>query len=460
MRSTTSNSNPWLDRFDSALTDQEIGDRIALHAVPSARDLHASAPAEGAAELRRRLADVFVPSRQVLAVVRTLLSKARAHALHHYPDGRAYLRGVNASACPLYEVPATCVTGLAGCGKTEIAKALLRLLEPGPVVDPGSGYPPVTLEGMWHVAAKAEKSLRALLETPARGRLGNMRSMRSDANLCELAGRLAFRHGVCMLSADEMQFWTYSANASALVTSVLYRLKYIGLPLVFFANFSLCHRLLKRPQEDHHRLLAEPIVVRPDTPDDPSLMQLYEQYRLASNGALCSEPQEHVEKIEHYSAGVKRNRRDLLVLSYRIAREHGRTEVRSEDLDAAYFAPEFKTFREEAQELARPDGCRKRDRRDLWCPFELPLSVREARALEARDREDAKIAHEALLSSMTAAERNGLRELQEQHNSGLNVASLPAVRKKRRPAPTLEDLQAGTKLYMERLTSRTKKAPR
>ena len=41
---------------------------------------------------------------------------------------------------------------------------------------------------------------------------------------------------------------------------------YLNAPLVYSANYSLCHRLLKRPQEERDRLLSDIIVVMPEMP--------------------------------------------------------------------------------------------------------------------------------------------------------------------------------------------------
>lgn len=444
--------NAWIDRFDATWTDEEIAHRIAVHAVP-ATNLHERAPSDAAAELQRRLSSIFVPSRQTISIIRRLLGVARAHAACHYPHRQAYLRGINAPECPLRELPALCITGLAGSGKSEIARAVSRLLPTGPTVDPGSGYQPVALEAVWRVTVNERKSLKTLLEQPLLGRLGGLASFKSDAKLCEQAGRLAFQLGVALLIADELQFKTLGTSANAMLTALLYQLRYIGLPLVFIGNFSQCHRLLKRPQEDQHRLLTDPIIVVPDKVGDPSLRLLYKQYGIASDGALCSKPDEQVEKIEYYCAGVKRNRRDLLVLAYRFARDKGRCEVTNADLDAAYRSTAFTIYRSEVEALRSQDasGRRVRGRDDLWCPFALPVGTAEKARLEARTEEQVQVGRQAVLSSMTAPERAALAAVERQQAASSSGVA-PVARKQRRTGPDLEELMAGTEKYLRSLS--------
>jgi hypothetical protein len=452
-------SNAWVDRFDTAWSNDEIADRIAIHAVP-ASNFHDRAPPDAAVEMRQRLSSIFVPSAQSIAIIKRLIGMARAHAEHHYPDSRAYLRGINAPSCPLQEMPALCLTGLAGSGKSEIAKAVERLLSDGPTVDPGSGYQAVASEAVWRITVKDRRSLKALLEEPLSGRLGGLGSFNSDAKLCKQAGRLAFQLGVALLIADELQFNTLSA-ANVMLTALLHQFRFIGLPFVFIGNFSLCHRLLRRrPQEDQHRLLTDPIVVVPDRADDPVLRQLYKQYGIATDGALCSRPDDQLEKIEYYCSGVKRIRRDLLVLAYRFAREKRRHEVSSEDLDEAYRSTAFTIYRREAEALRgqNASGQKAPGREDLWCPFASPLAVAETDRNHARDAEQTQVAHQSVLASMTASERTALASIERGQRASSGERSLVSNTKAKR-TPDLQQLMEGTVKHLKNLQHASKPRP-
>lgn len=450
------NGNVWIDRFDTALRDDELVKRITVAGRP-ATGLHELAPAHAAEELRRRMEAIFIPDDQAIRLIRRVLGVARGHAEHYYPDRQSYLRGINGARPPLSEAPVICVSGLAGTGKSEIAKAMRRFFQDGPTADPGSGYQPVSLESGWHVSVENATSLKSLLEQPVRGRLYGLRSFNSDAALREMASRLAFRHGASFLIADELQFGSLSTTANASITRLLYQLWYIGLPLVFIGNFSLLHRLMKRPPEDRHRLLSDPIVILPDTPDNPSVGALYEQYRLVSEGALCSAPSMHVEQIEHYCAGIKRNRKKLLILAYRIVRENGRDEVTGSDLEAAYLSCEFTIFRNEATILRTQDASKRKVRDDLWCPLELPLSTRERSAKRALEVEAEQIGLQALIGSLSSDERRAYVALAGEKDT--SVSKLGS-RGTKRPPITTEALLSGTRQYLDSLSAPTKNVER
>jgi hypothetical protein len=292
------------------------------------------------------------------------------------------------------------------------------------------------------VTVESSRALRDLLAQPLRGRLADVASMRSDARLCEYAGRIAHRHGVALLVADEWQFVTQSAGANAVLTRLLHALRYVGLPLVFVANYSLVSRLAQRSQEDQHRLLSHPIVVRPDAPDDASTLDLYREYHLASEGVLLQDSKEQAEQIHDYTRGLKRNRIALLTLSFRIACAAGKEAVRTEHLEAAYKSMEFARFRNEAELLRRQDLTGREARKDLWCPFPLPSTEAAQAAERESDREQERLSTKVLKASLTPKERDAYHSIQAD-----TAPSVKASARRRRPSPTLAELRAGSERY-------------
>jgi hypothetical protein len=419
-----------------SLSDEELGERLRIPATPVA-GLRQLGPDAASEVLGQQLKEIFIPSRQTNAVLRRILGAGQAHLYQHYADRSAYLRGVNRAESPLNATDAVCITGLPGVGKSAVGKALRRLLGETVAVEPGSGYPVVEFEFLWHVVVDARRTLKDLLKKPLNGRLYD--STKSDPDLVEAASRIAFRHGVALLVVDEWQFVTQSSSANALLTRLLHALRYIGVPVFYLANFSLCRRLKNRPKEDRDRLLNGPIIVTPESSDDPAVAELYEEYRVASEGALLAEPDRLAEQIHTYTRGVKRSRINLLTLAYRLSRERKVDEVASRDLEAAYNSAEFTCYREDARLLGEQDLTGREAHPDLWCPFNLPPSRQAKETQGAIAQEQEAVMVQAAISSMTSIERAGYRRLKAEPKP------LPPTvqNQKRRPSATYANLLEG-----------------
>lgn len=430
-------------------TDAEIRRLIAVPAIPS-NDVERLSPATAEKLLTERLKKIFIPTAQTLAVISRVLSTGRAHLHLHYPDSNSYLRGVNARASPLEALDAVCITGLPGIGKSSLAKSLQRLVASDPlIVDPGAGYPSVKFDFLWSITVDSRKRLRQLLEEPLDGRLLDLDRLNSESRVIGLASRLAFRHGLSFLVADEWQFLTQGSESNALLTKLLHSLRYIGVPVFFIANYSLCRRLLKRPAEDQHRLLQDPIVMLPDAVDSPTQDLLYSQYRLATNGFMDIETKQHGEMIHDFTQGVSRSRIRLLSIAYRIARERHAPQIGPRDLEDAYRSLSFASFRGESERIRIQHLPGASVDSDMSCP--LPLSVADTapRQRHEESREQARLMEQALMSSTTKSEREQLTRLQPLKRE----ATAPQA--KRKPKPTFEDLIEGARRF-----DAMKKAPK
>lgn len=436
--------NPWCDRVNPELSDSQLN-LLTKRPGVVASGLCALDPATAAVTLKQHLKPIFVPSAQTNRVIRRLLGLARGHLMLYYPGRIEYVKGLNAKSSPLVPTPAICLTGLAGCGKTAISQALQRVLHGAATVDPGAGHPVATLETMWYVPVEASRALKDLLAVPLGDKSVEMAFLQSDARRIQWVSRLAFRDGLALLLVDEWQFITQSAAANALATKLLHALRYVGLPLCFVANYSLCWRLMKRPQEDVQRLLVDPIVMLPEDPDDPSVTALYEEYRRVSGGALFANPGSLLEQVQSYTAGLKRSRIELLTLAYRFARERKAHEVSAADLEVAYRAAEFTTYRREVEVLHQQQVSGQKVRKDLSCPFDLPQHVEEKAAKRALDAEQEEVRQQALLSSLNAKERHDYQQIEgELKSPGQSPPAGATPKRQRRPPATLENLQEGS----------------
>lgn len=444
-----SSANPWVDRFDLRASGEVLAARLK---VPGCMppDLRKRSVPEAAEALRRSLRSVFVASAQTLDIIGRLVSVMSEHASAHYPDRNAYLRGLHAPHSPFEAAESICFTGLAGVGKSSLVAALGRLLSHQPVVEVGDGCGSVGLQSIWHVPVKAGRSLNDLLPKLDASMAEELAGIRCSARLIDWLGRYAFKRGVGMLFVDELQFLTQSAAANSLVTKRLHELRYIGLPMCFSCNFSLCHRLVRRPQEDRHRLLSRPLVMVPELPNDPSEFELCREYRRASDGALFSKGDVQIEQVHEYTAGLRRLQIFLLTLAYRVMRERHAHEVTGSDLEVAFRSMDYTQARLDVKLLRQQAATGRKERDDLWSPFDLPCSVTAAVAERAAAAARKRVQEQAVLSSLTAQER--------EHAKGVTsaVAGSDADRgtrsvgiKRRLPKATYESLRSGEQKLIE-----------
>jgi hypothetical protein len=260
--------------------------------------------------------------------------------------------------------------------------------------------------------------------------------------------------GIMLIIVDEFQFLAQSASASALIAKTLHFLRQIGIPLIFIGNYSLGHKLLKRPQEDQHRFLVNPEVMLPDAHDSPGFRALIAAYVVATGGCLQLDPVEDAKLLHWYTGGNRRIVLELIVLAYtevrRTAAARGSVHVTMNDLGKAYASLQFAPKREDV-ELCRKQLIENRmARKDLWCPFPLSPAQIDHRAALARDLQRTEIQNAALRSAATPEEVAGMQAMQAVFTTtepGVQVPTKPRRAKQRRE--TVEDLLATRPSYYE-----------
>lgn len=363
--------SPRVEQYTLPASDAELDALIAIPALPVVLD---GLDAEDASKtLETALLAMFLPDRQTRAVLRRLVSIARAHARAHMNTDEKYLAGLYAKdPWGSSRSPAICLTGPAGVGKTKILSALARAL-PGGSYFSVEGHTNIPLVSAWGMTlAKGDglnELLRAHVEPP-----GSDTSRGKDwkiPDLLKAAQRVSWRGACCLEFVDEFQWISAGASSSARASSVLLKLHSIGSVLVFGANYSLGHKLKSgRPNEDRDRLLARPIVVLPLEQDDPDWTAYLSAVVAVASGVLVFNPVTAGADIHRYTRGHKRKVVDLVVIALRIARtQSARGTVGTDELLAAYRSAEFSMHRDDVEALHRQELTGKIERNDLVCPF-------------------------------------------------------------------------------------------
>lgn len=435
----TVTDSPWKMRFLPLLDKDEIRRRATRSAVPvPALD---KLPVDTACKaLADAMENVCYPTTQVVDVLHQLVGRALGHCLQHYSDIRSFTGNIYRQDSPLSKfVPPTCLTGLAGVGKSCLASALERILPAdGHVACPpeSSEFP---LRSMWKIDVLIRSSLKDIF-TPLGGAEGSL------GDQLKTARKRAYRDGVSMLLADEFQFLTASPSANTRITQTLMAIGYCGLPAVYVANYSLLHRLVRRPQEDRDRLLSDVIIMSPDGPESVDW-----ENTLAALIAVAPEvfrivPEVDGPQFHRYCAGIKRAAASLLLAGFRIARmqrpDDREVAVTMAHIQAAYHSTPFAAHRVDTELITQQFILGRqvdRTRRDLWCPLGQPGMIHTNLAKEFGRQRDTRLTEEIQRSAATGEERAAFEAYTASTGAGKSSSVVRLPRSKR---PSSEILKA------------------
>lgn len=436
--------NPWAARFEALFDPIVLRERTQVTVSPLT-DL-AEIPVELAIKrLEIALKTIFHPTTQCIAILQRLVGIAYAHCMVTYPDAKTFLRGIYAQEAPLpIFSPPVCLTGLGGIGKSRLIKAFrsVQIADQETIVD--AEHSPFLLSRAWMATVQARSSPKDILRT-----LANAEG--SPAELIKRCRKLGFRDGVPFILADEFQFATGSESANARVTQMLLSLGYIGIPFLFSANYSLLHRLIKRPEEEQQRLLSNLMVLHPDVWSSSDWVNTLEAQRMVAPDYLMFDPAGDARELHAYSAGRKRAMVRLILIAFREEHATGGV-VDRRALRRAYESADYASYREQAEVLAsqaiqnRPVNNRK----DLWCP--IPSEQTQSQmflesALEARQE---RVAEAELGASLTPSERRSIQKIQS--DGGLKKkASGKVVPIGNKKSLTAEDLKQNANWYRDQL---------
>lgn len=431
-------ASPWIERFAPLLERKEIRRRAHLPGLPlpGLNDM----PTEVACvQLRAALERVFVPTAQCIDVLLRFVELAMGHCALLYPSARQYLEARYMLNLPSATIRPVCLTGLAGVGKSHILQALRRVFPPDTNISLPS-HPRIPLVGHWGINVRNNTTLSAMVLPLLKADPSHNNPRVRNADLITVARREAFQNGVSLLTADEFQFATQSHAANARVTQLLLSLTYLNVPIVYAANFSLCHRLMRRPQEDRQRLLADPIVLEPEPPNGADWQDVLKEYKNIAPDALRFDPIADGELLHQYTAGVRRLVPNLLEIAYRRSRLRGGQSIGRTDIEGSYLSPDYTANRRDVELIHQQTITGRRAREDLWCPIDLPPARQADHAAQLVRTRSELVASKMVQSSMTDEEREAFRVLTSSSGAA-NRRTAKVVRMKRQKASKSELLQ-------------------
>ena len=404
--------SPRIGQFMLPTSDAELDAHIAVPVSPVT--LRGDDATGDAKLIGSALREMFLPDRQARAILRFLAASAKAHAVHHLDTDQKYVHGLySKSPWGMNRPPAICFTGPAGAGKSNILRAFGRLVSHSRSFSV-EGHSNIPLVATWLMTVEKGDGLNQLLSEHIEplGAAPLSRKARRTGELLQDAARISWRGATCVIPVDEFQWIAASSAANTRAATVLLKLHGIGPILVFCANFSMIHKLKRRPAEDRDRLLSCPIVLKSLASTDPDWVAYLEAVRGVAPDVLTFVPQLHGKRIHQYTFGIKRKVVDLVVTAVQMARSKSKAAtVGPDELLAAYRSARYGMHRKDVEALLRQEITGRVEIEDLWCPFaEAAAEAINVTAIPAavesfERRVEERILSDAMLPSEAAAHR-------------------------------------------------------
>ena len=351
-----------LKRFDMPLDDNSINQKIRVEPSPLL-DIGSLSVEAACKRIDHTLTKVFIPTKQVNDLLRQFIAISHEHILTFYPDEATYIRNCYqrdlTRSEPWFPIG---LSGPAGVGKSELLKALVRLLDDTGDTINISGLPDYPIQSVWMMTMRSGGSLSQLLQ-PFRDPEGSIKAAQDLSAIRISAAKRAYTFGVALNVVDEFQFITSTQSAHAKAAIVLMQLSLIGPPLVFCVNYSMINKLMKRPQQERQRLLSNIKFLYPDFANSADWFNtLAGQFNVvpeAFSSDLAINPAHDGDAIHRYSFGIRRLSAKLLSIGYRHARERGSNVVSLADIESAYKSSIFTSQRQDVELLIQQNIERK-----------------------------------------------------------------------------------------------------
>lgn len=232
---------------------------------------------------------------------------------------------------------------------------------------------------------------------------------------------------------------------------MLLLLGYIGIPYVFAANYSLLHRLLKRPGEEQERLLSKPIIIVPDPWQSDDWQKTLEAQRNVAPKVLKFDPFKDAQNLHRLSAGRKRAAARLFLHAFRAEYPRGGI-VDLAAIERAYHSPQYAVDRTETEAIITQTIQNRpvKGRNDLWCPLPLPKDKANEYLENAATARQEMVAEQELRAALTKGERLAAQSIEKasrkKQPKTAGVLQFPKAGK-----ATGDELLANAALFREKL---------
>lgn len=416
------------------LANRDIIARLAKVGASEVRGLSKMDRSMAAKVLFIELQKVFVVTERVSELLLEFVQDALAYARITYASSNQFLKRVYGQPVAIDSFKVRMLTGPSGTGKSALLAALARVFgEPQKIAVPGHTNLPLELYHLLRVESKStfERVFQAM---------GKDEGAPLGGSVVDQASRWRHTVGTCLSSVDELQFLTQSKSANTLIAKVLLGLTYLPMPIIVASNYSLLHRVMSRPPEEHQRYLGQPTVLSPDPPESACWIAVLSEYQTVAGEVLGFRLSDEALRLWNLTVGSKRILIHLLVTTYARCRDCNRNVISMEDVTAAYRSTEFFVFRKQVEDTITYAITGQTTQRDLKCP--LPLTTLDVQQHHKTIQEAArkeKVAEAARVQVLTLPERNVLAACEKAESEPKEQPK--GLSRARRPARTVSALQ-------------------
>ena len=405
-------TTPWIAALQLPKDDSTLAKLVRIAPTPLV-GLYEMRPRMAVDQLVIAFKSFYEPSAQDLRLIREVVDIMASHACRYYSSETDFIVGAKGRLQLAIDPPVIMFSGPSGAGKSMLIQALVRLFANSPPVHLSSDLPDFPIRPVAAVQVESNVSGGKLLMSIAHSLgLDEHYAKGTKWDVAHLRLRL-FQLACCCVFPDELQFVSRSLNSNALAAKLLTLLAELRVPVFYACNYSLGHKLKKRPPEDRARLLSSPMIMLPDVPDSPDFIKFLEDAKVIFDGVLAIQPESDAAEIHRMSFGLRRMVVRLFAFGFKIARESHRGErgdfmVTMKHVHAAYLSTDFEEDRSTVEgSFAALLGIGENND-DYICPFNLALSEEAVlRKLADARRESALNAAEAE-KSRTRQERQGI----------------------------------------------------
>ncbi|MBS1140347.1 MAG: transposase [Proteobacteria bacterium] len=399
--------------FELPNSDEEIARTIEVSPSPII-DIAKYEVEEAIKLLERAFKESYVATAQGISLIRRIVGIGRGHLRSAYPDESTYKKRCHCfDLRPATPWDAVALVGLGGTGKTQLIRAIQRLLDPKGATVSVDGLPMYAIQPLIVMTMAQGTTLTKLL-TPFAGSASNADTVQIQA------AKNAYTQGTGLAILDESQFVTSTQGGHAKSAKTLMQATYIGPPLLYCANYSLIQKLGKRPNQERDRLLSNVIAIVPEAKGSKGFADILDaQLRVfgdatSHEGAVKAE--RYADEIHNYVFGISRKSATLLQWAWRFARWEGDKTLRFSHIKKAYESECFTSHRKEVEILKQQVFQKKKIRDDLWCDY-VPMEPSNVVYVQEFENErNKRIAAELSRSTMSPEDREAYDALSKQES--------------------------------------------
>lgn len=427
--------NPWRDRAQG-LTRDRIRTLARLTPQPLALT-ELQTPASTERLVGDHFESFYHVSEAILDVLELLCGRALDACLEKYSDVRSYKLQMVGPLKPSDPRKVTCITGLAGSGKTELIEALARVMgKPAPLPLNDFFAKPSQIAPFKDLRLKGATTVKQIFALLCPEVFVGCPPTDMKV-LIDCMSRCLYGDGVLYIALDELQFVSMSAGANTRVAQLLLAVRWLGVDLSYNTNFEMGRRLRRRPQEERDRLLQEIICLRPYSSGTTAWTAYLKDVHTALGDISGFDMVAEQEWVHRHTQGLPRSVKRLFARGSYVMAARGESKLLQQHLVTAYHSDALVEFKADNEAIFKQTVSKVPDKRrmDLWCPFGDRFNFGETTASSSQS--STEMAEKITEQSMTAVERAGHKALVaagQASNSGQsgNVVPLSRARPKNR----------------------------